>query len=319
MKAALAADVGGTKMAIGAVDAEHRVRHSRVEPTRGLGADELVARLTAGLIEARDAEPTVGAVGLGLPCAIDHDRGEAVSAVNLPISRVPIRDYLVEQLGLPVYLDNDANLAAFAEQRAGAARGARHVVMLTVGTGIGGGVIVDGRVYRGGSGSGAELGHMVIADGGPDCQGTCPNRGCLEAMASGTALAREARASAEANPDSRLGRLLAAGAGIDGPAVVQAAVAGDSLALRLVELAGERLGAGLSSLANIFAPEVFVVGGGVTGGAGELLLQPARRELRSRALRPNGETPVLAAELGPAAGLVGAALLAMDDGAGASA
>jgi glucokinase len=209
-----------------------------------------------------------------------------------------------------VFIDNDANLAALAEHRFGAARGSREAVMLTIGTGIGGGMIIDGELFRGSNGAASEPGHMVIDFDGPPCQGNCPNRGCLETFASGTALAREGRDAAQLDPDSALGRVQAQGGEIDGKAVTDAALRGDPVAVGVVEEAGRRLGAGLSSLANIFEPEVIVLGGGVTAVAGELMLPKALEELRSRALPPMNQTPVKLAELGSDAGMVGAAEMA---------
>jgi len=205
---------------------------------------------------------------------------------------------------------NDANGAVLAEHRFGAARGARNAVMMTVGTGIGGGLVIDGRVYRGSHGAGAELGHIVIDAEGPACQGNCPNRGCVEVLASGTAIAREGRAAAEATPDSALGRALAAGSAVDGILVTEHALAGDETARAVLELAGRRLGVALASLANAFDPDVIVIGGGVSH-AGELLTGPARAELAARALPPMNEARVVVAELGPDAGMIGAAAMAM--------
>jgi glucokinase len=246
---------------------------------------------------------------MGIPATIDHEKGLAVSAVNLPIENLPIRDLVVERTGLPVFVDNDANVAALAEHLFGAARGARNAVMLTIGTGIGGGLILGGEIYRGSTGAGAELGHVAIEIDGPRCQGNCPNRGCIETLASGTAIGREGRAVAESEPDSALGKLLAAGEEVDGKAVTEAAQAGDEAAIGVFDLVGSRLGVALTSFANIFEPEVIVIGGGVIA-AGDLLLEPARRELQARALRPMNGTPVLAAELGEDAGMIGAAAMA---------
>jgi glucokinase len=171
-------------------------------------------------------------------------------------------------------------------------------------------VIIDGELYRGSTGAASEPGHMVIDFDGPPCQGNCPNNGCLETFASGTALAREGRVAAEGNPESALGRVLAEGGVIDGKAVTDAANDGDPVAVAVVEEAGRRLGAGLSGLANIFEPEVIVIGGGVAKVIGDLMVAPAREELRTRALPPMNETPVRMAELGPEAGMVGAAEMA---------
>jgi glucokinase len=246
---------------------------------------------------------------MGIPATIDHEKGVAVAAVNLPIEDLPIRDIVVERTGLPAFVDNDANVAALAEHLFGAARGAENAVMLTIGTGIGGGLILGGEIYRGSTGAGAELGHMAIQMDGPGCQGNCPNRGCVEAFASGTALGREGRAAAESNPDSALGKLLATGEEVDGKAVTVAAQDGDETAIAVFDLVGSRLGVALAGFANIFEPETIVIGGGVIA-AGDLLLDPARRELEARALRPMNRTPVVAAELGEDAGMIGAAAMA---------
>ena len=181
--------------------------------------------------------------------------------------------------------------------------------MLTIGTGIGGGLILDGEIYRGSTGAGAELGHTVIDINGPPCQGNCPNDGCIEAIASGTALGREGRAAAERDPDSALGRPLAAGEEIDGRVVTEAALAGDATVAGVVDLVGRASACVLASFANIFEPDMIVIGGGVMA-AGDLLLEPARHELRARALPPMNETPVIAAEMGPDAGMIGAAAMA---------
>jgi glucokinase len=302
-------DLGGTKMAVGVVDSEQHVHFQGNEPSLGRTEDELVADLGRELEEARQARPDVVAAGLGIPATIDHDRGVAIQAVNLEISDVPLRDLMAKQLSLPVFIDNDANVAALAEFLYGAGRGARNVVMLTLGTGIGGGLILGGEVYRGSTGAAAELGHIVIIEDGLPCQGNCPNHGCVETYASGTAIAREGKAAAERDPDSALGKALAEGP-ILGKTVTQLALAGDPEASEVVAQAGRHLGTALASLANIFDPDVFVIGGGVSL-VGDLLLDPAREELRSRALPPQNERPVHLAELGPDAGMIGAAAMAL--------
>jgi glucokinase len=302
-------DLGGTKMLLGVVGADSKVLWESREASTGQTEDELVDLLVREVGEAHAAREGVGAVGLGIPATIDHDKGIAVSAVNLPLENLPIRDLVGERAGLPVFVDNDANVAALAEHLYGAARGAENAVMLTIGTGIGGGLILNGEVYRGSTGAGAELGHTVIEADGPRCQGNCPGRGCVETLASGTALGREGRAAAEREPGSTLGAILAAGEEIDGKAVTEAALSGDATARGVFDLIGSRLGVALTSFANIFQPEVFVIGGGVIA-AGDLLLEPARRELAARALPPMKRIPVVAAELGPDAGMIGAAAMA---------
>jgi glucokinase len=302
-------DLGGTKMLVGVVDSERQIKYEGRGSSVGLTEDEVVEDLARLLQEAKDARPDVLAAGLGIPATIDHARGVAIHAVNLTITDVPIRDLMQEHTGLPAFVDNDGNVAALAEYLYGAGRGARDLVLLTVGTGVGGGLILGGEVYRGSTGAGAELGHIVIVEDGLPCQGNCPNHGCVETYASGTAIAREGKAVAEKNPDSALGKALAKGP-IVGKTVTELAMAGDPLATEVVAEAGRHLGVALVSLANIFDPDVFVIGGGVSA-VGELLIGPAREELRSRALPPMNDTPVKLAELGPEAGMIGAAAMAL--------
>jgi glucokinase len=301
-------DLGGTKMLVGVLNGTDALWESR-EASTGQTEDELVELLVRETTEAREARPDAAAIGLGIPATNDYDAGRAVSAVNLPLADLPIRDIVEERVGLPVFLDNDGNVAALAEYLYGAAQGMPHIVMLTVGTGIGGGLILNGEIYRGSTGAGAELGHVVIQADGPPCQGNCPNHGCVESLASGTALGREGRAAAESEPDSALGKAHAEGKTVDGTLVTEAALAGDPTAISVFELIGSRLGVACASFANIFQPNAIVVGGGVIR-AGDLLLDPARREVRERALDPMNKTPILEATLGPDAGVIGAAALA---------
>jgi glucokinase len=302
-------DLGGTKMLVGVVDSDRQIKYEGRESSVGLSEDKIVEDLARELQEAKDARPDVLAAGLGIPATIDRARGLAIHAVNLTITDVPIRDLMQERIGLPVFVDNDGNVAALAEHLYGAGRGAQDVVMLTIGTGIGGGLVLGGEVYRGSTGAGAELGHIVIVEDGLPCQGNCPNHGCVETYASGTAIAREGKAVAERDPDSALGQALAEGP-ILGKTVTELALAGDRLATEVVAQAGRHLGVALTSLANIFDPDVFVIGGGVSV-VGELLIGPAREELQARALPPMNNTPVKLAELGPDAGLIGAAAMAL--------
>lgn len=304
-------DLGGTKMLVGVLSGTEPLWESR-EASTGQGEDELVELLVREVSKARDARPDVTGVGLGVPATIDHDKGIAVSAVNLPLSELPLRDIVEERVGLPVVVDNDANVAAYAEFVYGAAKGMPNIVMLTIGTGIGGGLVLDGKLYRGATGAGAELGHMVIQADGPPCQGNCPNHGCVESLASGTALGREGLAAAESNPDSEIGRRLADGETIDGRAVTEAALAGDTTSIAVFDLIGSRLGVACASFANIFEPNAIVVGGGVIA-AGDLLLDPVRREVGERALKPMDKTPILAATMGNDAGMIGAAALARNE------
>lgn len=309
---AIGVDLGGTKMLVGVLDGDDEVVHRRVGASGGLSSEQVMELLESELEIALAEHPGVEAIGLGIPCTMNREAGLCVSAANLPLRDVPVRAIVSERFGLPVSVDNDANAAVIAEHHSGAAAGADNVVMLTIGTGIGGGLILGGRPYRGSSGAGAELGHVVIDIDGPPCQANCPNRGCIEAIASGTALTAEALAAAELAPDSGLGVALAEGRPIDGRLVTELAEDGDRVAVEVLATIGRRLGAALSGLANIFDPDVIVVGGGVIA-AGELLLAPARAEVRARALVPQNAVPVEAAAYGPEAGMVGAAMLARDE------
>ncbi len=301
-------DLGGTKLATGVVAGKPEAVWSNQVPSKGYSQLDVVDLLAEQVNLAREKRPEVAAAGIGVPATIDFDRGHVISTVNLDLDDLPLRDLVAERTGLPVVIDNDANLAMLAEATYGAARGTRNALLLTVGTGIGGGIWIDGKLFRGTNGAGAELGHVVVEIDGHECQGNCPGRGCVEAMASGTAIGRHGREAAEKHPDSALGRLAADGVHIESPQVAEAARQGDRAAIEVVNLTGHYLGSALVSLANIFQPEVIVVGGGVMA-LGELLLEPARHEVRIRALRPMNETPVVAAELGPAAGMIGAAEL----------
>jgi glucokinase len=318
--ATIGVDLGGTKMLVGVVDERGDTVHRRVSASGGLSGEALLELLDTELRIAIEARPDVAAVGLGVPCIVDADRSLCLNSNHLPLVEVPLKERVAELTGLPVALDNDGNAAAVAELARGAAQGATDVVLLTIGTGIGGGLILGGRPFRGSRGGGAELGHVVVDINGPPCQGNCPNHGCIESIASGTALRIEAEFAAVEVPESGLGRAAAEGAVVDGRLVTELAQAGDQTAIVVIGTIGRRLGVALSGLANIFDPDVIVVGGGVMA-AGDLLLGPARDEFAARALTPQNETPIRAAALGPDAGMIGAAILARDEhmaiGAGA--
>jgi glucokinase len=308
-------DTGGTKLLGGVVDEGLSVRDRVHRLWRGGGRREVLDLMVDAVEEARAAAPDAAAVGFGLPGLVDLDGGAVGFSTHLPLAGVRFRDLMEERLGLPVFVDNDANLAALAEQRAGAARGASHVAMLTLGTGIGGGLVLGGRLYRGAHGGAAELGHVVVDMDGPPCQGNCPNRGCLEVMASGSAIGREGAAAAEREPESALGKELRGGRDeITGALVTELAHDGDPAARGVLALIGERLGVGIASIVNALNPEVVVIGGGVVA-AGDLLLEPARRVVAERALPPSREqVRIVAAAFSEEAGMVGAGILALSDG-----
>jgi glucokinase len=307
-------DAGGTKLLGGVVD-EDLVVHNRVRRTwRGADRQETLDIMVGAVEEVRAVAPDSGAVGFGIPALVDWQAGVSTWSTHLPLQDVPFRDLMSERLGLPVYVDNDTNVALLAEHRRGAARGVEHAAMLTLGTGIGGALLLGGRLYRGARGFGAELGHMVVDIDGPDCQGGCPGRGCLEVLASGTAIGAAAVEAAGAAPESELGRRLAGGREISGALVTELAYDGDESARAVLESAGGRLGAGIVSIVNALNPEVIVIGGGAVA-AGDLLLDPARRVVAERALPPGrDQVRVVAAEFGEESGMLGAALLALEEG-----
>lgn len=306
-------DLGGTKLLAGAVDPRLGVHHRAQRTVTGLDQAALLDVAVDAIQEVRQAVgDEVDAVGFGVPSQIDQRSGIAVVAVNLPLADVALADIMSERLDLPVFVDNDGNLAAIAEHRAGAARGATEAVVMTIGTGIGGGLILRGELYRGAIGAAAELGHIVIDFNGPPCQGNCPNYGCVETFASGTALAREALRIAAERSDSGLALALAEGRQLAGPLVTELAHDGDPAAVEAIELIGSRLGIAIASLVNILNPEVVVIGGGVIA-AGELLLAPARAEVAWRVLPPlRDSVRIVPARFGIEAGMIGAATFAFD-------
>ena len=306
-------DMGGSKLLAGAVDSGLSVHHRAQRTLAGLDQRALLDAAVEAVEEARElAGGEVAGVGFGIPSLINQRTGRSVVAINLPLADIAFGDVMTERLGLPVFVDNDANVAALAEHRAGAAHGCSEVVLLTIGTGIGGGLIIRNELYRGSIGSAAELGHMVIEQNGPPCQGNCPNHGCVETLASGTALAREATRLAQERPGSGLARAMADGHTLAGPLVTELAHDGDAAAIEAIELIGSRLGVAISSYVNIFNPEVVVIGGGVMA-AGELLLKPIRKTVATRALPPSRDMiRIVMAEFGVEAGMIGAATLAFD-------
>jgi glucokinase len=307
-------DAGGTKLLGGVVD-EGLVVHNRVYRTwRGADRQQTLDVMLEAVEEVRAVAPDVEGVGFGIPALVDQETGGAHWSTHLPLADVPFREIMSERLGLPVYVDNDANLALLAEHRAGAARGTRHAALLALGTGIGGGLLLDGRLYRGARGFGAELGHMVVDVDGPECQGSCPGRGCLEVLASGTSIGAAGREAAVAQPGSELGKRLAAGREITGPLVTELAHDGDEVARGVLAEVGRRLGAGITGLVNLLNPEVVVIGGGALA-AGELLLEPAREVVAERAPPPvRDAVRILPAHFGDESGMLGAALFALDEG-----
>jgi glucokinase len=315
-KPIIGVDVGGTKVAAAEVVGQRA--HSLVEhPTDLRGADELLAGIEKTVREVVGDRGAPAAIGVGVPSQIDYATGTVVSSVNIPLVGVPLKDELRKRLGAPVFVDNDANLAGLAEAyyAEGTPEGEPigNVVMYTLGTGVGGGIVIGGRIFRGATGLGAELGHVVIDKNGPECPGKCPNHGCLEAFCSGTALGRDARTLAEQKPDSALGRRLKQNGHVSGRDVVAEARDGDPDSLAMLETYAVNLGVGISNAINAFEPQLVVIGGGLSQAA-DLFLDRAWEEARSRALPALFETVrVSVARAGPHAGVIGAGLLAFQE------
>ncbi|HJR45935.1 MAG TPA: ROK family protein [Actinomycetota bacterium] len=312
MRIAVGIDVGGTSTKGALVSEEGEVLERLEMPTEIKAATKSVIAVAERLVTlAEGSGQGVAAVGIGAAGFIDHAEGCVTFSPNLVYDDPQLRTALQSRLQLPVTVDNDANAAAWGERAFGAAHGSDHVAMLTLGTGIGSGFIVEGRLLRGFTGAGAEFGHVVVDPTGPPCP--CGLRGCLEQLASGAAIGRMGREAAEADPASEMIRLAGSVVAIEGEHVAAAAARLDDAATRILSRAGRALAVGLSNLVNIFDPEVIVLGGSAVE-AGEPFLGPARDELvRMTAAQRRRPARVDRSRLGNDAGILGAAALALDD------
>jgi glucokinase len=291
-KRVIGVDIGGTKILAGVVNRVGHVEHRREHRTPTASEDEFLVGLDEAVEELLADE--IAAIGFGIPSPIDQRTGRALQAVNLPLTDIPFRDRMKERFGLPVGIENDANAATYAEFRFGAARDVDSMVMLTLGTGCGGGAVIDGQLFRGW----AEFGHIVIVYDGLPCQGSCTGRGHLEPYVTGVAAGK--LAAEEFGP------------AVDAHRLVRLANEGEPRAIEILDGIGRHLGAGIGSLVNIFNPDLVVIGGGFAA-AGDFVLDPAREILRREALARAGyRVPIVRAELGTAAGLIGAGLVAFD-------
>ncbi len=304
-------DIGGTKVLGGVVDSSGRVlsRQRRMTPGSSVQA---VEDTIVELVDELSAQYDVAAVGVGAAGFVDASRSTVLFSPHLAWRDEPLREALMSRIRLPVVVDNDANAAALAESRFGAGVGYRLVLCVTLGTGIGGALVIDNRVFRGANGMAGEFGHMQMVPDGHRCE--CGNRGCWEQYASGNALVRDARELVIANsPVAHTLRDMVEGdvSRLSGPLVTDAARAGDPLAIELLADIGSWLGVGLAGMTAAFDPSCIIIGGGVSA-AGDLLLAPTRaafsRTLTGRGFRP--EPPIMEAALGPDAGFIGAADMA---------
>ena len=290
---AVGVDVGGTKILAGLVGRDGVIGDTREVPTPAQDSNGILEAVD-GLVEEFLAAGAC-AVGLGLPMNLDPKTGVALRATNLALENVDVGGRLRQRFGVPVGVENDANAAALAEWRVGAGQGVQTLVLFTLGTGVGGGIVLDGRLYRGW----AELGHLVVDADGEPCQGTCHGRGHLESVSSGLAADRAARGLYGPDADAHL--------------LVVRAREGDPHAIAAVERSGHFLGIAMGSLVNLFDPEIFIVGGGFGAAAGEMLLEPAEKTARREAIHPADErVRIVPAMLGDDAGLVGAAFVGFE-------
>ena len=314
---ALAIDLGGTKIMAAIVSPDGRVISRNYCPTLAVkGTKEVIDRLSsaaegvvtkAGLRFSELAGIVIAAAG-----ALNAEKGVITSSPNLPgWHNVPLRDILADRLGIATYMINDASAAALGEHRFGAGRGLDNLVYLTVSTGIGGGIIIGGKLYTGANGSAGEIGHMIIEADGPQC--SCGNSGCLEALASGTAVAAEAVKRIGQGEASSITELAKdASKTITAKTVALAARQGDYLACDVVAKAAYYLGIGLANVVNIFNPEMVIIGGGMSQ-MGDMLLKPARKVVKQRAFRLPAQTVrIVRARLGGDAGVIGAAISIFD-------
>jgi len=307
-------DVGGTKVAAAVIE-QASVRDAVEHPTDITDSESVIAGVVAAVEEVSEKVGPPDAVGLGMPSQIEFATGTILSSVNIPLEGVALREKLGTRLGVPVFVDNDANCAALAEAQMVPEPPAQHLVMLTLGTGVGGGVVIDGKIERGHDGLGAELGHLII-DGEAALESEeegFPRPGSLEWICSGTGLERAATAVAKRNPAGALGKKLAEDGRVSGRDAVAAAEAGDSEALGVFERHGRWLGLGLASVVNAFQPQYVVIGGGLSRAA-DLFLDAARREAAKHTLSALWErTSVGLARAGADAGVIGAGVLAAQE------
>ena len=313
----LGLDIGGSNLKLGLLDengdlltAEERA-HTTIK-----SAEHIVAEIDSMIISLLKNQQIpvqdILALGIGVPGYVDNERGYILNTNNLPFHLFPLRDSLASWPEVPVYLGNDANLAALAESRSGAGRACNFMLMITLGTGIGGGIVLNGTLYEGYNGAASELGHHVIRFGGEKC--TCGSRGCYEVYASATALKRITAEAARENPESGLARLIAEQDGlITGETAFRARDCGDKTAAAVIAEYTDNVAEGCANLVNILMPELIVLGGGISRAGEGFLAEVAAKVYELIYLPPECAPPAFAlAELGNEAGVIGAALYAMD-------
>jgi len=308
-------DLGGTNIKAGIVDNEGKLLNKESIKTRAERPMEEIIRDMGELAkkvieEAGLKKEDISAIGIGSPGTPDNEAGLLVYAGNLPFNMAPMRKIIREVIDLPVFIDNDANCAAMAEAVAGAAKGAKDSVTITLGTGVGAGVIINGAIYSGFNQAGSEFGHTVLVSGGVQC--SCGRKGCFECYASASALVRITKEAAEANPDSKLNDVIRENGKCNGKTAFIAQRLGDKAADEVIDKYTDYLADGLANAINTFMPEVLVVGGGICN-EGDPLLVPMREKTLSRPFFGPGvkKTRIALAQMGNDAGIVGAAMMGM--------
>ena len=301
-------DVGGTNLVAAKVkDSGEILEKISIPVNRSASAEQLCETLI-GLARQAAKEDVIDAVGIGFPGLVDNESGIVLQTPNMPFSNTPFRKLFQEQWNVPVYMGNDANCAAIGEYWAGAAKGRDTAMMITLGTGIGGGLVIGGKLYAGFVGGGMEVGHMVIDPNGPTCG--CGRKGCFEQFASATALIREAKTQMQKNQDSLLWEACCERIeNLQGVHVFRAAGEGDPTAQKVLDTYINYLAMGLANLINILQPEVICLGGGISNAQDDLFLTPLREQVKKYVFDKNADLCLERAKLGNDAGLVGAAML----------
>jgi len=304
-------DLGGTNIKAALMDLRGNIIAKKEIPTQADEGPEAVinrmAELARGFLAGLPQGGAVLGVGVGIPGVLNYETGKVIFAPNIHWRAIEVKPLLEGKLGLPVYLDNDANAAALGEKWCGAARGGRNVIVITIGTGIGGGVIINGRIFRGSGGSAGEIGHTVVLPDGPPCN--CGKKGCLETMTAAPAIVRMAREAVAAGKSPQLAKL----PDIEAKDVFAIAEDGDEAALGVIRTVAYYLGMSIANVVNLLNPELVVIGGGVAR-AGEILFHPLRRRVRECALEVPAETvQVIPAQLGNDAGSIGAGAIVLEE------
>ncbi len=313
MKYYIGIDLGGTNIAAGVVSSDFKILSkvsvptARPRPCREICADMAAVALKA-VEEAGLSVDDIESVGIGAPGTVNSETGTIEYSNNLDFYNEPVADYIKENIALPVYVENDANAAAYGEFIAGSARNVHNAVCITLGTGVGGGIIIDDKIYSGFNFAGAEIGHTVIEVDGPEC--TCGRRGCFEVYSSATGLIRMTREAMDSHPESKMHEMV--GDHISGRLAFNAMRAGDAAAKEVVDKYIKYLAAGIANVINIFQPEILCIGGGVCN-EGDALMIPLREAVKEQVYSKRSErnTEIVRASLGNEAGIIGAAFLGL--------